>query len=168
MKKALLIVGGLGVLGYGIYRYFKKQVDLLKNFSWSVVGFKIFKITATEMSFEVKFKLTSESDIQASVEKMYFDLYVNDTNVGFISETKSFVLPAHGSSVVPLTISINPQSILKNLLSLSVGIGKNKDFMLKMDGYANVRSGFVALTLPIKYETSFKQYLKDYFPSFGI
>jgi LEA14-like dessication related protein len=120
------------------------------------------------MSFEVKFKLTSESDIQASVEKMYFDLYVNDTNVGFISETKSFVLPAHGSSVVPLTISINPQSILKNLLSLSVGIGKNKDFMFKMDGYAKVRSGFVVLTLPIKYETSFKEYLKTYFPSFGI
>jgi hypothetical protein len=160
MKKLLLIVGGLSVLGYGLYRYFKTQGDLLNKFTWKVSGFKIINLSLTELSANVDFLFTSVSDIEAKVEKLYLDLYINNVNVGFVSEDKSFIIPARGSSTIPIHVSINPKVVLSNLIDLTFGSAKNKDVMFKLNGFANVKSGFISTTLPITYETSIKQYLK--------
>ena len=77
----------------------------------------------------------------------------------YVSEEKSFVIPAKGSSTIPLFISLNPKSIINNLIELSLGVGKNRDIKLTLSGYAKVESGFFKTTLPIKYETSVKEYL---------
>ena len=160
MKKLLFIVGGLSVLGYGLYRYFKTQGDLLNKFTWKVSGFKIINLSLTELSANVDFLFTSVSDIEAKVEKLYLDLYINNVNVGFVSEDKSFIIPARGSSTIPIHVSINPKVVLSNLIDLTFGSAKNKDVMFKLNGFANVKSGFISTTLPITYETSIKQYLK--------
>jgi hypothetical protein len=162
MKKALLIISGLGVLGYGLYRYFKYQSKLLMEYSWKFVGLRIFKITFNEISLEIKFQFTSKANIQAKIEKMYFDLYIDGVNVGFISDTTPIIIPANGTSIVPLMVSINPKSVLGNIVGLGAGYGVNKDFKLKMDGYANIRSGFISVTLPITYEISLKEFLRQY------
>ena len=160
MKKLLFIVGGLSVLGYGLYRYFKTQGDLLNKFTWKVSGFKVINLSLTELSANVDFLFTSVADIEAKVEKLYLDLYINNVNVGFVSEDKSFIIPARGSSTIPIHVSINPKVVLSNLIDLTFGSAKNKDVMFKLNGFANVKSGFISTTLPITYETSIKQYLK--------
>jgi LEA14-like dessication related protein len=165
MKKALLILGGLSVLGFGLYKYFKTQADLLSKFTWKISGVKNVKISFTELSMDINILLTSVADIEAKIIKMYFDLYIQGTNVGFVSNDKEFIIPANGSSTIPLHISINPQSIFKNLIDVTLGAGKQKDVMFKLDGYVNVKSGFISTTLPIVYETSIKEYLKGVVPT---
>jgi LEA14-like dessication related protein len=159
MKKALLILGGLGLLGFGVYKYFKTQASLLKDFTWKIVGFKIRKITLSELSLDVTFLFTSKADIEATISKLYLDLFLEDTNVGFLTEEKSFLIPAHGSANIPLFISINPQYVLKNLINVSLGIAKSKDISFRLKGYANIKSGFISTTLPIDYKTTIKEYL---------
>lgn len=159
MKKALLILGGLGLLGFGVYKYFKTQASLLKDFTWKIVGFKIRKITLSELSLDVTFLFTSKADIEATISKLYLDLFLEDTNVGFLTEDKAFLIPAHGSANIPLFISINPQYVLKNLINVSLGIAKSKDISFRLKGYANIKSGFISTTLPIDYKTTIKEYL---------
>jgi len=159
MKKALLILGGLGLLGFGVYKYFKTQASLLKDFTWKIVGFKIRKITLSELSLDVTFLFTSKADIEATISKLYLDLFLEDTNVGFLTEEKSFLIPANGSANIPLFISINPQYVLKNLINVSLGIAKSKDISFRLKGYANIKSGFISTTLPIDYKTTIKEYL---------
>ena len=157
---ALLIIGGLGLLGFGLYRFFKVQTKALLDFTWKISKVSIVSLTKTELSMDVTFLFTSKADIEAKITRLYLDIYLNGQNMGFISENKEFVLPAHGSSSVPLHISINPQAILRDLINLVLGFVKDKDFMLKLKGFANVKSGFIATTLPIEYETSIREYLK--------
>lgn len=159
MKKALLIIGGIGLLGFGLYKYFKYQTKKLLDFDWSLSGIKINKFSLTELNLVLTIRLTSKADIEAKVEKLYLDLYLMGVRVGYVNEDKPFVIPARGSSDIPLNISISPQIIFKNIIDVTSGIGKNKDVMFKFDGFANIKSGFVSTTLPITYETSIKKYL---------
>ena len=165
MKKAILVVSGLGLLGFGLYKYFKTQADLLSKFTWKISGFKIKKFSASEVSIDIVFLFTSVADLEIKVNKIYFDLYLQGKNVGFISQDTPFIVPSRGSTNIPLSISINPQYIFKNLIDVTLGIAKSKDIMFKLDGYANVKSGFISTTLPIKYETSLKEYLKGIVPN---
>jgi LEA14-like dessication related protein len=165
MKKALLIIGGLGVLGFGLYKYFTYQAKKLLDFDWSLSGIKINKFSLTELNLVLTIRLTSKADIEAKVEKLYLDLYLMGVRVGYVNEDKPFVIPSRGSSDIPLNISISPQIIFKNIIDVTSGIGKNKDVMFKFDGFANIKSGFVSTTLPIKYETSIKKYLANITPN---
>jgi hypothetical protein len=165
MKKVLLAVGGLSLLGFGLYRYFKTQADLLTKYTWKIQGFKIRKFSFEELSIDLTFLFTSVADLEAKVEKIYLDLYLEGKNVGYINEVKEFIIPAKGSSSIPIFVSINPQAIFKNIIEFTLNVAKNKDVRFKIDGFASVKSGFVKTTLPIKYETSLKEYLKGLTPT---
>jgi hypothetical protein len=159
MKKTLLILGGLGVLGFGLYKYYKYQFKKLMDFEWAFSGIKIKKFSLSELNLVLTIRFTNKADVEAKVEKLYLDLFLMGVKVGYLAEDRPFILPARGTTDIPLDISINPQIIFKNIIDVTSGIGKNKDVMFKFDGFANIKSGFVSTTLPIKYETSIKQYL---------
>ncbi len=165
MKKVLLAVGGLSLLGFGLYKYFKTQADLLSKFTWKIQGFKIRKFSLQELAIDVTFLFKSDADIEAKIQKLFLDLYLEGKNVGYIMEEKEFIIPAKGSSSIPIFVSINPQAIFKNVIDFTLNIAKSKDIRFKMEGFASVKSGFLATTLPIKYETSLKEYLKGLTPT---
>jgi hypothetical protein len=160
MKKALLFIAGLGVLSTGVYLYFKKQMDLISKFTWKISSFKVNKISLTNLDINLNIRFTSVADLEAKVNRVYLDLFLEGKNVGYVTQTESFIIPAHGSSDVPINISINPQSILKNITDIVLGVTKDKDVKFKVKGFADVKSGFFSTTLPIEYETSIKEYLK--------
>jgi hypothetical protein len=161
MKKALLIIGGLGVLGFGLYKYFKTQADLLSKYEWKIAGINILKFSLTSLVLNLKIRFTSKADLEAKIEKIYLDLFLEGKNVGFITENRSFIIPAKGSSDVDLTVSINPQSVFKNITDIVLGVSKNKDVKLGINGFAKIKSGLFSATLPIVVETSLKEYLKN-------
>lgn len=161
MKKALLYIGGLGLLGFGLYKYFKTQADLLSKYEWKIAGIKILKFNLTSLVLNLKIRFTSKADLEAKIERIYLDLFLEGKNVGFVTESKSFIIPANGSSDVDLSVSINPQAVFKNITDIVLGVSKNKDIKLGINGYAKIKSGIFSATLPIVVETSLKEYLKN-------
>jgi len=160
MKKLLLALGGLGLLGTGLYLYLKKQSDLLSQFDYKIAGVKIKRITLVELSFDVILLFTNKSAIEAKVNRIYVDLFLEGKNVGYVTQSASFIIPANGSSNIPLSVSINPQSVLLNITDILLGTASKKDMNFSMKGFANIKSGFVSITMPIEYQTSLKEYLK--------
>lgn len=164
MKKALLILGGVGLLGFGLWRYFKKQAEILKEFTWKIAGFKIIRFNANELAVDLTFLFSSSADVEATINKLYLDLYLDGKNVGFVNEVKKFIIPAKGSTNIPIHVSVNPQAIFKNIIDLTLGAYKNKDLKFRLNGYVNVKSGIISTTIPVDYETSIQQYLKGIQP----
>jgi hypothetical protein len=160
MKKALLLLAGLGVLSTGFYLYFKKQMDLISKFTWKISGFKINKISFSNLDINLNIKFTSVADLEAKINRVYLDLFLEGKNVGYVTETKAFIIAAKGTTDVPINISINPQYIFKNITDIILGVAKDKDINFKIKGFAEVKSGFFGATIPIKFETSLKEYLK--------
>jgi len=157
--KTLLIVGGIGGVAYAIYRFYKKQFSLLAMYDYKIIGVKMKKMTANEVVFDIKYRFFNKSKIEAEVNKIFLKVIVEGAEIGYITENDKFVIPANGSSDIDLQISASPQLVFKNILGIVLGGVKRKDLNFTMDGYANIRSGFISTTLPIKYSDVISAYL---------
>jgi len=158
MKKTLLYIGGFGLLGGGLYYYFKKQADLLLQYKVDIVGIKFGRISTNSVDMIISVKFTSIADLEAKVNKMYMDVAIEGANVGYVTNEKPFIVPAKGFSYIDLNITFNPKLILGNVVDIALGVKKNKDINVNLNGFANVTSGFISTTLPIKYSTTIKEY----------
>jgi len=160
MKKTLLVIGGLSLLGVALYKYFKYQINLLQDYEWKISGFKIKKFSIAEINIDLGILFTSKADLETEVRKIYLDLFLEGKNVGYVTEQKPFIIPARGSHNIILDISVNPKKVITNITDILLNVGKRKDIKFKIDGYADIKSGIFKATLPIKYETTLKEYLK--------
>ena len=161
MKKAILIFSGLGLLGYGLYRYFKAQSQILSDFDWSISSFKVVDVSFEQIVLELNFLFTSKADLEARIEKLYLEIFMEGKNVAIITEIKPFVIPAHGSSNVPITAIISPKTILTNIMQFILDISKASDVDIEIKGYADIKSGIIKTVLPITYKTSLKKYMAE-------
>lgn len=157
--KTILLISGVGIVGYLAYRYVKTQIGVLKNYEYKIIGVKVKKISLTSVVFDIKTRFFNKSKIEAVVEKLYLAIKIEGANVGYITENKSFVIPPQGFSDVDLQIASSPQDVAKNIIGIVLGGIKRKDIKFTLEGYANIRSGFISTTLPITYSDVASEYV---------
>lgn len=158
--KALLIASGIGIIGYAIYRYYKKQADLLTNYTYKVVGVQIGSITTENIVLDVTTRITNNSNVSATVTEIYLDAYLNGQNVANINEVKDIFVKANGDSDFTFRLSISPKLVLGNLVNIVTLSSAIKDLILNLDGYIKIKSGFLSVSLPFKYQNNIKSLIK--------
>jgi len=158
MIRNIAIFGGLGIIGFGLYRYFKRQYDLLTDFEWKVISLNFDQVTPNLLKGKIVFRFTNKSDIEITISKFYMDLYLNNKYIGWIEDKSEFVIPAKGFSDIPIGFSVNPQLIISNVLDIISLSTKLKDAIFSFDGAATVRSGFVSTSIKLKCDCSVKNY----------
>lgn len=160
MKKALLFISGFALLGVGLYKYYKKQIDILKKYTWQITGVRILKVSLNELTLDLNILFRSQSALEAKINKIYLEIYLENKIVGYLTELNPFIIPSMGSSNVPLRISINPQSVFTNIVDLVFNVTKQRDVMFKIKGYANLTSASISTTVPIEYENTVKKMME--------
>lgn len=158
MKKGIgiAIVGGVAIFGYAIYRYFKKQINLLYDFEWKAIGLKLDEITGNLIKGAVTFRFTNKADLEIKVTKFYLDLYFNGEYVGYIEDSREFVIPSRGYNDIEFSFSINPQLFLRNVVDILAFLTNKKDGVIGLKGYVTAKSGFVKTTVKINCDCSVK------------
>jgi LEA14-like dessication related protein len=156
--KALLIASGVGIIGYAIYRYYKKQVDLLANYTYKVVGIKIVTITTDNIVLDVNTRITNNSNVSATVTEIYLDAYLNGEAVANINEVKDILVKANGSSDFSFRLAISPKMVLGNIVNIVTLSAATKDLLLNLKGYVKIKSGFLSVSLPFEYQNQFLRY----------
>ena len=155
-----LIVGGVGVIGYAIYRYYKTQLEILQNFQYKVIGLRLVTIAKDNITLDINTRITNESNVEANVKEVYLDAYINGVKAGNINEVKDINVKANGYSDFSFRFNFNPQIILGNIINivtLSVGA---KDIMFGLDGYVKVEGKLIKATIPFKYSNNLKSLIK--------
>ena len=158
--KPLLIVGGLGVIGYALWRYYKRQVDFLKNITYQVTRVNVVSISKTKVTLTIWAKIYNASNVDAVVREMFLDFFVNDVRVGNITEQKDIRIAPMQTSLINFNFSFDPSLIGKNIVDLVSLTLRAKDMTFKLNGYVGVESGGLKATLPFKYENNLKNLLK--------
>lgn len=165
MNKAKLIgVGifvGVGGFLFSLYLYGKKQVDLLKKFQYKILNFKIDTANLNLVKGKINVLFTSISDVEVVVDTFLLDFYFNGQKVGYLEEQSSFIIPSNGSATIPLNFTLNPQLIFGNITDIIAYTLRKKDALIRVEGYAKIRSGIIKADLPIIYETTIKEILED-------
>jgi hypothetical protein len=51
--KTVAIVGGIGAILYAIYSFYKKQLKLISQYEYKIIGVKVKRITGNEVVFDI-------------------------------------------------------------------------------------------------------------------
>jgi hypothetical protein len=164
MKKAIIglfAVGGVGLVAYGFYSYFKKQATLLKDFQWKLLNFNLSTFTLTLVKGSVNIRFTSTSDLEFIIEEFILKVYVNGIESGYVNDITQSLIPANGYNDIPVEFTINPQYLIRDVTDIAAYALKQKDAIITLNGYVSVKSGFVKATIPIKCNCSVQKYSCD-------
>ena len=68
MIKKALIIGGVGLAGFGLYRYFKYQVDLAMKYDYKIKNFKYLGIKGNDVNVSATIEITNKSNFKLEEE----------------------------------------------------------------------------------------------------
>ena len=158
--KTIAVLGGLGIIGYALYRYYKIQAKFLEDITYKVLGVRVAKIPASAITLDITARIYNASNVEAVVKEMYLDLLVNDVKVGNVNEIKDIPILPQKSSDISFSITFNPQLIKKNVVDLITFTIAAKDMKYELRGYVKVKSGFLTTSLPFSYSNNLKSVIK--------
>lgn len=159
MKKVLIIVALVAVVGTGLYFYYKKQSSLLEEMTYKIVGFNVQTISLNQTIINLKLQITSDSVIQTEISDLNIDIYLDDFKIGTVNNLAKFVLPAKGYTIVDTKVTILPGETSTHALELIFGYLKNKDTKVRIEGYAKASVAGLNIPTPVSYTTTVKQIL---------
>lgn len=158
--RPLFVLGGLGIIGFALYRYYTKQIAFLKDITYQVIGLKVRSITVNQVSLDITTRIFNASNVDATIKEMFLDVFVNGVKVGNVTEVKDIVVLPSRTTDISFNFAFNPRIIGQNLLdiiSLSVAA---KDMLFELRGYIRVQSSFLTTSLPFEYQNNFKSLIK--------
>jgi LEA14-like dessication related protein len=100
MKKVLLF-GGIAIAGFGLYRYFKYQIDLALNYDYKLKDFKVLSQIGEVMKVSAVFEITNKSSFKVDVTD--YDLQLFFKGIPFaktMSTEKTTIQPNSSFEVV--------------------------------------------------------------------
>ena len=154
---AIAILGGVAMFGYAIYRYVKVQADLLKNFSYQIMDFGIQQLDAQIIKGTLSVLFKSDADIEIVVKSFIVNFYLNGVPIGYIEDTKEFIVPANNQTIIPFSYTLDPQILMSNIIGIIDQSIQTRDETFEVSGFAKIKSGFITLSLPVEYKTTLKE-----------
>lgn len=161
MKKArpFIIIGGLSIIAYALYRYYQRQVNFLKDITYQVTGVRIVSVSSSQVSLDITTRIYNASNVEATVKEMYLDVFINNVKVGNVNEVKDILILPQKTTDITFNFSFSPKAIganVKDLISFSLVA---KDIVISLNGFVKVRSSFITATLPFDYQNNLKSFL---------
>jgi LEA14-like dessication related protein len=158
--KPLLVVTGLAVIGYALVRYYKQQINFLKDITYQVVGIKVVKVGMDNISLDITNRIYNASNVEATIKEMYLDFTINGIKVGNVNDVKDIVVLPAKTTDATYRFSFDPRLVLGNLVNLVTLTIAAKDMTFEAKGYVKVESGFIKTTIPFEYKNNFKSLIK--------
>lgn len=153
--KTGLIIGGVGLIAYAAYNYYKVETDLLQNSQYNISDITIQSISTSAITLNVGLQLNNSSDINVTLQNLYLDIYIGGQNVGYIMQTIQTPIAPKSTAVIPLigTFSLSDSlNIVTSQLGSLLSTGKINGFDIKTVGTVSVNSGWVSITVPVSFE----------------
>ena len=113
--KNLLLFGGIGLAGFGLFRYFKYQIDFALNYDYKIKNFKILSYDSDKINASLEIEVENKSN---------FQILVNEYNLKISYKGKNF---ANAKKTTPFLVL------------------PNNSFTLKTEGVINVKESSVAV-----------------------
>jgi LEA14-like dessication related protein len=155
-QKSIFILSGLLIIGYSLFRYYRKQVDFLKDITYQIVGVGIRNISLSEVTLDISAKIFNASNVEATVKEIYLDVMMNGIKVGSVNEIKDILILPSQTSVVSFSFSFNPRLIAGNLINILSLTTMLKNVIFTLQGFVKVQSSFITTTIPFEYENNLK------------
>ena len=160
----VLVVGGIVVFGmsvYGIYEYYKVQLELLYKFSYKITKVNYISAKNGVLSLQLFVDVTNSSKIAFEISSYELAIKINNgEKVGKVLN-KEINQKFQGDSVNSLNfimeislVGTNGAKILADILS------KGKKSTLTLDGFIMIKKGLLKFKTPVNLNYTY-EYIKS-------
>jgi len=79
MRKFLLF-GGIGLAGFGLYRYFKYQIDLALNYDYKIKNFVVLGYDNDKIKTSIEIEITNNSNFDILIKEYDLKIFFKGSN----------------------------------------------------------------------------------------
>ena len=165
MIKKVLIIGGVGLAGYGLYRYFKYQVDLAMKYDYKIKNFKYLGIDGNNIKVSATIQITNKSDFQLIVNSFDLDLYYNGKKFADVISTKPTTIEPNKSFDITGFGVLNVNDIKEGLPTFLSDVLKQKSIEIEVEGALKIK--FININSTIQFNKEKFTYSTDLISEYG-
>jgi LEA14-like dessication related protein len=158
MKKGLLF-GGLALAGFGMYRYFKYQVNMAMNYDYKIKDFKIDNIDGTNVTISLAVDIKNKSSFKVKVKE--YDLQLAFKGIPFANTKSNVEMEILPESVFTFKTSgvISLDKAKTAIMPFVKDVMNKKPINVQINGYLKVQ--FLGIPSTIKFNSDEITYSQD-------
>lgn len=137
MKKVLLVLG-LGGLGYGAYWFFNKQLQLALDWDIKMGSIKNLNITSKETDATLSVLIQNKSMFSITVNSYNLKAIYDGNEIGNTTSSTAFNVSGDSWFEVPIDMVLNHSKLKSSLGELGLSILEEKEVMVDVSGVMNV------------------------------
>lgn len=167
MKKLLtgiFVFTGVGAIGFGLYSWYKKQLDLAYDYCLKLVNAKVLEATINSIKIQMYMRITNKSSFDLKIKGYTLDIYLNNKKVGNVISTTEQTIKNNSVSDFDFILSFDPSQLfdLNYLILLTSAFISNKD-NVKFVINGNLKAGmnFLTIDLPVNFSLSLAEMLSS-------
>ena len=165
MKKILLF-GGIGLAGFGLYRYFKYQVDMALNYDYKIKNFKVLGYDNDNINISVELEIVNNSSFEILVKEYDLKLFFKGKNIANAKKNIPFVVLPNNSFTLKTEGVINIKETKVAILPFIQDVISKRAIKLEVTGFVKVK--FLGLNHTIKFNNESFQYSADLLKDIGL
>ena len=146
----ILLLGGLGLVGYGAYTYYKTEVALLEESEISLSKLKILDKSPDNVTLRITVKVVNNSEQEFTIRKYDLMFLINNKFVGNIrnSDVDTKVKGFGGESFITFDFSFNPKEVgIADILYQLLQRKGNSTILVKGD--ISAKKGYLTVKAPL-------------------
>lgn len=165
MKKVLLF-GGIGLAGFGLYRYFKYQVDMALNYDYKIKNFKVLGYDSENINVSLELEITNNSSFEILVKEYDLKLFYKGKNFANTKTKVPFaVLPNNSFNLkTEGVININESKVA--ILPFIQDVLGRKSINIEVTGDVKVK--FLGINYTLNFNNETFQYSADLLKDVGL
>lgn len=134
MKKPL-IIGGIGLMGFGFWYYFNKQLQLAMNLSYKVKDLNVKSITKTNALVDCLIEIRNNSAFQVKVKSYSLFFSFDGNNFAQTQSDVPFIVKADSSFEVGASGNINFNAITDSIIPFLQDVYNKQPINIQIDGF---------------------------------
>lgn len=150
MKKWIPIAA-LGAVAVAAFAYYRRQAQLLKDFTYKIIGVNVRILQSKLVEVRVKLRVTNDSNFEAVVERVYMSIAMEQTPVGFLESTQPTPVPAKSNVDLDLRMVFDANVIIRNIVGFAAALLTTRKIRYSLNGFVRVKSGIFRVSIPVKY-----------------
>jgi LEA14-like dessication related protein len=165
MKKVLLL-GGLGLAGFGFYRYFKYQVNQAVNYGYAIKNFKILGNDDESVKAELEIEIQNNSAFEVLVKSYDLKLFFKNKQFATSTSTTEFKVLPNSSFSLKTIGTINLKQSQVAVLPFLMDVVKRKPINIQVSGFIKVK--FLGINSTLNFDKQEFTYSADLLKEYNL
>jgi LEA14-like dessication related protein len=165
MKKGLLF-GGIGLAGFGLYRYFKYQIDLALNYDYKIKNFKVLSYDSDKITASLEIEVMNKSNFQILVNEYDLKISYKGKNFANAKKTTPFLVLPNNSFTLKTEGVINVKESKVAVLPFIQDVLAKRPINVEVTGFIKVK--FIGINYTLEFNNETFQYSSDLLRDLGL